>query len=133
MGDLSAYPLDGPVPEPEDAQVRSIAKNLLALARRDNLTIRQLYTQVAAGFGTRVVIGTPRTLLMRWSNGSGQARRTGSISVHLCFLSRLDDFVRLVVPELRRRGMFRHEYEGTTLRQNLGLPMPRNRYATAAM
>ncbi|NYT33244.1 LLM class flavin-dependent oxidoreductase [Rhizobium sp. WYCCWR 11128] len=41
----------------------------------------------------------------------------------------LDDFVRLVLPELRRRGLFREEYEGKTLRENLGLSMPVNRFA----
>ena len=45
--------------------------------------------------------------------------------------SALDDFVDLVVPELRRRGLFREEYEGTTLRQNLGLSMPSNRYTAS--
>jgi hypothetical protein len=40
----------------------------------------------------------------------------------------LDDFVELVVPELQRRGLFRREYEGATLRENLGLPRPQNRF-----
>jgi hypothetical protein len=40
----------------------------------------------------------------------------------------LDDFVERVVPELQRRGLFRREYEGTTLRENLGLPRPANRF-----
>ena len=42
-----------------------------------------------------------------------------------------EDFVEMVVPELRRRGLFRSEYEGRTLRENLGLPRPRSRYVTA--
>jgi hypothetical protein len=42
----------------------------------------------------------------------------------------LADFIELVVPELRRRGLFRHEYEGTTLRENLGLKRPSNRFTT---
>jgi hypothetical protein len=40
----------------------------------------------------------------------------------------LDDFVDKVVPELQRRGLFRHEYQGRTLRENLGLPRPVNRF-----
>ena len=44
----------------------------------------------------------------------------------------LDDFVELVIPELRRRGLFRTEYEGRTLRENLGLPRPTNQFSTAA-
>ena len=43
-----------------------------------------------------------------------------------------EDMVRLVVPELQRRGIFRTEYEGATLRENLGLKVPENRYARAA-
>ena len=41
----------------------------------------------------------------------------------------LDDFVQLVIPELQRRGLFRTAYEGRTLRENLGLPWPRHRFA----
>jgi len=40
----------------------------------------------------------------------------------------LDDFVDKVVPELQQRGIFRKEYEGGTLRENLGLPRPKNRF-----
>jgi hypothetical protein len=40
----------------------------------------------------------------------------------------LDDFVDKVVPELQRRGLFRTEYEGVTLRENLGLPRPENQF-----
>ena len=40
----------------------------------------------------------------------------------------LDDFVDMVVPELQSRGIFRREYEGRTLRENLGLPRPKNRF-----
>ncbi len=129
MGDLSGYPLDGPVPEPVDAQVRSIAKNLLTLARRDNLTIRQLYTQVAAGFGTRVVIGTAVDIVDEMEDWVSRDAADGfNICPPVLPLS-LDDFVQLVLPELRRRRMFRDEYEGTTLRASLGLPMPRSRFA----
>jgi FMN-dependent oxidoreductase (nitrilotriacetate monooxygenase family) len=124
MGDLSAYPLDGLVPEPENAQVLSIARNLLALARRDNLTIRQLYTQVAAGFGTRVVIGTPADIVDEMEHWVSQGAADGFNLCPPVLPTSLNDFVQLVLPELRRRGMFRHEYEGETLRQNLGLAMP---------
>jgi alkanesulfonate monooxygenase len=43
----------------------------------------------------------------------------------------LERFIRLVVPELRRRGLFRREYEGHTLRENLGLARPANRFFPA--
>jgi FMN-dependent oxidoreductase (nitrilotriacetate monooxygenase family) len=127
MGDLSGYPLDGPVPEPTDAQVRSVARNLLALARRDNLTIRQLYTHVAAGFGTRVVIGTAADIADEMEAWVSQGAADGFNICPAVLPPSLDDFVELVLPELRRRKMFREEYEGATLRQNLGLPPPRSR------
>lgn len=129
MGDLSGYPLDGPVPEPVNPEVRSMARGLLTLAARDKLTIRQLYTQVAAGFGTRIVIGTPAQIvddMEAWLNAGA------ADGFNICpplLPAGLDDFATLVIPELHRRGLFRTQYEGKTLRQNLGLPMPRSRYA----
>ena len=132
MGDLSGYDIDGPVPEPTNPAVRSIAKNLLSLAARDNLTIRQLYTTVAAGFGTRVVIGTAAQVvddMQEWIDAGA------ADGFNLCppiLPGGLDDFVEFVIPELRRRGLFRTEYEAPTLRGNLGLPTPRSRYDTAA-
>lgn len=129
MGDLSDYPLDGPVPEPTDAQVRSIAHNLLALARRNNLTIRQLYTQTAAGFGSRIVIGTASQIADEMEHWIDQGAADGFNICPPALPIGLDDFATLVIPELQRRRLFRTEYEGTTLRENLGLPMPRNRYA----
>jgi len=128
MGDLSGFPLDGPVPEPVDAQVRSIAKNLLALARRDNLTIRQLYTHVAAGFGTRVVVGTAADIVDEMEEWLREDAADGFNVCPPVLPMSLDDFARLVLPELRRRGLFRSEYEGSTLRENLGLRTPKNRY-----
>lgn len=133
MGDLSGHDLDGPVPEPSNPQVRSMAKNLLALAERDKLTIRQLYTTIAAGFGTRVVIGTAAQVvddMQEWLEAGA------ADGFNLCppiLPGGLDDFVELVIPELRRRGLFRTEYERETLRGNLGLQAPRSRYDSAAI
>ena len=129
MGDLSGYDVDGPVPEPTNPQVRSIAKNLLALAKRDNLTIRQLYTQIAAGFGSRILVGTPAQMVDEMEAWVQAGAADGFNICPAVLPAGLDDFAALVLPELRRRGLFRTEYEGTTLRQNLGLEMPVSRYA----
>lgn len=131
MGDLSGYPLDGPVPEPTDPQI-SLAQNLLKLARRDNLTIRQLYTHVAAGFGLRVAVGTAADIVDEMEDWVNQGAADGFNICPPVLPISLDDFNELVMPELRRRGMFRSEYEGRTLRENLGLPAPRNRYSPEA-
>jgi FMN-dependent oxidoreductase (nitrilotriacetate monooxygenase family) len=129
MGDLSGYPVDGPVPEPNNPELRSLAKNLLGTARRDNLTIRQLYTQVAAGFGLRVFVGTAADLVDEMEAWVSEGAADGfNICPPVLPLS-LDEFNELVIPELCRRRMFRSEYEGRTLRDNLGLPMPSNRYS----
>jgi FMN-dependent oxidoreductase (nitrilotriacetate monooxygenase family) len=131
FGDLSAYPLDGPVPEPVDPKVRSMAQSLLELARRDRLTIRQLYLIVSAGFGGRVMVGSAKQIaddMEEWFT-TGAADGFNICPTHLPGGG--EDFVALVVPELQRRGLFRTEYEGTTLRQNLGLEEPENRYTKA--
>ncbi len=132
MGDLSAYPIDGPVPEPENPVVKSMAKNLLALARRENLTIRQLYTTIAAGFGGRILVGTPKDIV---DDMQGWVEADAADGFNLCppvLPLGLDEFVELVLPELRARGMFRTEYAGPTLRENLGLTPPVNRYVGEA-
>lgn len=133
MGDLSAYPLDGPVPEPTDPRVRSMAKGLLEMSRRDDLSIRQLYERIAAGNGGRVIVGTPSEIaddLETWFQ-SGAADGFNICPSHLP--GGLTDFAELVVPELQSRGLFRTEYEGSTLRENLGLPPQVNRHEVPPM
>jgi FMN-dependent oxidoreductase (nitrilotriacetate monooxygenase family) len=128
MGDLSGYPIDGPVPEPVDPEMRSRAHILLDLARRENLTIRQLYLAASAGRGHRSVIGSPAQIvdaMEAWID-AGAADGFNIIPTHLP--GGIEDFVELVVPELQRRGLYRTAYEGPTMRENLGLPRPKNRY-----
>ncbi len=131
MGDLSEYPLDGPVPEPKDPELRSRANLMLEMARRNNLTIRQLYLTVSSGRGHRSVIGTPAQIadtMQEWI----EARAADGFNIIPTHLPNgIEDFVELVVPELQRRGLYRTEYEGRTLRENLGVPIPVNRYAAA--
>ena len=131
MGDLSEYPVDGPVPEPKDPELRSRAMLMLDMARRDNLTIRQLYLAMSSGRGHRTVIGTASQVadtIEEWVE-AGAADGFNIIPSHLP--NGIDDFVAMVVPELQRRGRYRTEYEGRTLRENLGLPIPENRYTAA--
>lgn len=132
FGDLSDQPLDGPVPEPVNAPVRSIAYNEWHHAQRENMSIRQLYQRKAAGSGGLMLIGTATDVadvLEGWI-AEGAADGFNLTPTHLPH--GITDFVDMVVPELQRRGSFRTEYEGTTLRQNLGLPPQVNRHAVAA-
>jgi FMN-dependent oxidoreductase (nitrilotriacetate monooxygenase family) len=128
--DLSTYPLDGPVPDPApDVEQKGRVKVMVDLARRENLTIRQLYKRVYGQRGHRVVIGTPAEVadaLELWYRGGAA---DGFNILPLTFPRGLDDIVDLLIPELQRRGLFRTEYEGKTLRENLGLPYPDNRWA----
>jgi alkanesulfonate monooxygenase len=129
MGDLSGYPIDGPVPEPIDPEMRSRAAVLLETARRENLTIRQLYLAASAGRGHRNVIGTAGQIvdaMEQWVD-AGAADGFNIIPTHLP--GGIEDFVEMVVPEMQRRGRLRKDYQGTTLRENLGLPRPRSGYA----
>jgi FMN-dependent oxidoreductase (nitrilotriacetate monooxygenase family) len=133
LGDLSAYPVDGPVPEPPaDVRLRSIALGLVDMARRDKMSIRQLYEFMMAGNSGRVLVGTPTQIaddMQSWFDEGG-ADGFNICPSHLP--GGLQDFADLVVPELQRRGLFRTEYEGTTLRENLGLDRHVNRYQSTA-
>ena len=130
FGDLSGYPLDGPVPLDKlgPAELRSISAQLLARVRRQNPTIRELYQEVA-GMGGFCLIGTAPDIadvMQEWFENDG-CDGFNITPTHLP--GGCEDFVEMVTPELQRRGLFRKEYQGRTLRENLGLKRPMNRYA----
>ncbi|MBD9415586.1 LLM class flavin-dependent oxidoreductase [Pseudomonas sp. PDM16] len=128
--DLSQYPLDGPLPElPESNAMKSRQALFIELARRENLTIRQLYLRAASARGHNTVIGTPLEVADVLEEWFTQGAADGFNIMPPFLPEGLDDFVDLVVPELQRRGLFRREYEGRTLRDNLGLARPASRYA----
>ncbi len=132
--DLSQYDIDGPLPDavPETNAGKSRQSLLLDLARRENLTIRQLYLRIAGARGHWQVVGTPQHIADQLEERF-EARGADGFNVMAPIMpGGLKDFIDLVVPELRRRGLFRTEYEGATLRENLGLKRPANRFADAA-
>ena len=127
--DASAFDLDGPLPDiPESNASKSARQRLVDKAMREKLTVRQLAQIVGGSFGTLEMIGTPQTIadtMEAWLATEG----CDGFNVMFPYLpAGLDDVVDRLVPELQRRGLFRREYEGKTLRQNLGLPRPRNRH-----
>ncbi|TAL98134.1 MAG: LLM class flavin-dependent oxidoreductase [Paraburkholderia sp.] len=126
---LSSYPVDGPLPElPETNGGKSRQRLLFDLARRENLTIRDLYLRIAGARGHQQVVGTPESIadqLQQWFEEEGA---DGFNIMSPWLPGGLSDFAELVVPELQRRGLFRTEYEGRTLRENLDLPRPQNRH-----
>lgn len=131
--DLSGYPIDGPIPElPETNGGKSRQKLLTDLAHRENLSIRQLYLAIAGARGHRTILGTPEQIADQLEDWFVNGGADGFNIMPPYLPGGLDDFVDLVVPELQRRGLFRTEYEGSTLRENLGLPRPENQFTKTA-
>jgi FMN-dependent oxidoreductase (nitrilotriacetate monooxygenase family) len=132
--DLSKWDLDAPppyIPEPPPGQ-NSRAHVVLELARRDKLTVRQLYEYLAGARGHWVVVGTPQTIADKMQEWFENGAADGFNVMPPVLPESLNDFVELVIPELQRRGLFRTEYEGSTLRENLGLDRPANQFTVKA-
>jgi FMN-dependent oxidoreductase (nitrilotriacetate monooxygenase family) len=126
--DASKFDLDGPLPEiPESNASKSGRERVIARARRDNLTVRQL-AQISGSYGGLAMVGTPKTIVDQMEEFFFGGACDGFNIMFPYVPGGLDDFVDRVVPELQRRGLFRREYEGRTLRENLGLPRPENRF-----
>ena len=126
--DASKFDLDGPLPDiPETNQSKSGRQRVIDRARRDNLTVRQL-AQIAGSYGGLSIVGTPAQIADEMAEWLFTDACDGFNIMFPYVPGGLDDFVDLVVPELQRRGLFRRDYEGTTLRDHLGLPRPQNRF-----
>jgi FMN-dependent oxidoreductase (nitrilotriacetate monooxygenase family) len=126
--DVSSFDPDGPLPEiPQTNASKSARERVIALAQQENLTIRQLAQRVGSYSGLAFV-GTPQTIaddMEQWLTEEG----SDGFNIMFPFVPEgLNDFVDKVVPELQQRGIFRQEYEGKTLRENLGLARPANRF-----
>jgi alkanesulfonate monooxygenase SsuD/methylene tetrahydromethanopterin reductase-like flavin-dependent oxidoreductase (luciferase family) len=129
LGDLSGYPIDGPVPEVDvEPQVRSSYERVMKRVRANNWTIRQLCEQLA-GAGGFCVIGTASDIADVMEEWIDAEACDGFNITPATLPGGAEDFVEMVVPELRRRGLFRREYEGRTLRENLGLRPATSRYS----
>ena len=120
--DISGYPMDGPVPEikPTATGHQTFSQTILELARREKMTLRDLYNVTAAARGHWVIYGTPKRIADTMEEWFLAERADGFVVMPAYFPRAFDDFVDQVVPELQRRGLFRTEYAGTTLRDHLG-------------
>ncbi len=130
--DVSGFDPDGPLPEiPPTNASQSARERIVSAAKREGLTIRQLAAR-AGSYGGTAFVGTPATIadeMEQWL----ETNACDGFNIMFPFLpDGLDDFVDKVIPELQARGLFRREYEGATLRENLGLARPANRFFDAA-
>jgi alkanesulfonate monooxygenase SsuD/methylene tetrahydromethanopterin reductase-like flavin-dependent oxidoreductase (luciferase family) len=127
--DLTGYDIDGPVPIVEQKGQPSRSQLLSETARKEGLTIRQLYQRIAGGRGHFQMVGSPKDVVDLMEDWFSTGAADGFNIICPFFPNSLEEFNALVVPELQRRGLYRTAYEGTTLRENLGLPRPTSRYA----
>ena len=126
--DARAFDLDAPLPDiPETNQSQSGRQRVLERARRENLTVRQLAVALG-GYGGLSFTGSAKTIADEMQHWLESEACDGFNIMFPTIPGGVEDFVRWVVPELQRRGIFRREYGGTTLRDHLGLPRPKNQF-----
>ncbi|OAP56565.1 alkanesulfonate monooxygenase [Fonsecaea erecta] len=127
--DASKFDPDGPLPAdlPESNASKTSHAGVLKVAAEEGLSVRQL-AQRQGGYSGLAFVGTPEGIadsMQQWLDEEA----CDGFTVVLPFLPQgLDDVTQLLVPELQRRGIFRKDYKGTTLREHLGLPRPKNRF-----
>lgn len=128
--DLSGYPLDGPlprnIPDPVSASngMKSRVKLLLEMAYEDNLSILELGRKILSTRGHMLFVGTPEKLADLMEEWFESYACDGFNIMPPVLPGDLEDFVNLAIPVLQKRGLFRTEYTGTTLREHLGLERP---------
>lgn len=129
--DASGFDPDAPLPDEVDLPETNASKTgragVLALAKEEGLSVRQL-AQRYGGYAGLAFVGTPETIAEEMGIWLEEEGADGFTVVFPYLPQGLDDVCGRLVPELQRRGLFRSEYEGTTLREHLGLPRPKNRF-----
>ena len=130
--DFTQFELDGPFPDLGDHGRNgweSTTDRLKEMARRENLTLRQVALRVTTP--RHNFIGTPiqvADIMQSWlEEGAADGFMVNNSVLPVGFT----DFLEMVVPILKERGIFRTEYEADTLHGNLGLPIPANRHTGA--
>ncbi|WP_298865424.1 LLM class flavin-dependent oxidoreductase [uncultured Microbacterium sp.] len=131
--DFTVHDLDAPFPDVLHLAQRSFrtnAEHIVAFAKKDSLTLRQVVERLSA-FHPSPFVGSPTTVadrLQEWF----EAGAVDGFNVYVAQPAQFRRLLRDVIPILQARGLHRTEYEGTTLREHLGLPVPQNRHTTAA-
>jgi N-acetyl-S-(2-succino)cysteine monooxygenase len=132
--DLSRYPLDEPFPGdlPDSNGGKSRAALIAEMAEREGLTLRQVYLKIAGARGHWTIVGTPADIADQMVERFRKRGADGFNIMPASLPTSLNEFVELVVPELQRRGLFRRDYGGQTLREHLGLQRPAHPASVAA-
>ncbi|MDB5414541.1 MAG: xenobiotic compound DszA family monooxygenase [Rubritepida sp.] len=127
---MSGYPLDGPMPalDAEHLGPTAIGKSIVAMALAEGLTVRETYKRVLPQMAGNLFKGNAIQVADKMEDWYRGQACDGFMIAAPVVPTGMERFIRLVVPELQRRGLFRTEYEGRTLRENLGLARPENRF-----
>ena len=126
--DASQFDPDGPLPDvPETNASKSGQERVKKLAREESLTVRQLAGRLG-GYSGNAFVGTAKTVAEEMETWVMEGGSDGFNVMFPYLPAGLDDFVGKVVPDFQRRGVHRTACEGATLRENLGLPRPSNRF-----
>ena len=132
--DLSEHDFEGPIPDFNGQQIDGTNPNIRAsivkgiVETKGLTTLRELYNNIAGARGHREIIGTPTQVADQLQEWFENEAADGFNIMAPTFPQGFNDIVELVIPELQRRGIFKTEYAGTTLRENLGLKRPVNPY-----
>ncbi len=129
--DASGFDPDGPLPTelPETNASKTARDAVVKLSKTEGLTVRQL-AQRYGGYSGLAFVGSPESIAEDMNTWLNEEACDGFTCVFPYLPQGLDDVADRLVPELQRRGIFHRDYEGTTLRENLGLPRPPNRFFT---
>ncbi len=129
--DLSRHPLDGPFPDLRDVITGSKGRfqRVIADALERGATVAEVGAAYVESLSFAVAAGSPKTVADTLERWVAEEAADGFVLMPPYLPGGVDDFLTLVVPELQRRGLFRREYEGTNLRDHLGLDRPASRYA----
>ena len=131
--DFSPYDLDAPMPDiPANNATKGAALQVVEFARAENLSLREVALRIASSRHLSVLRGSPERIADQLEQWFAAGACDGFNIMPAYLPGAFTDFATLVIPELQRRGLFQTEYQGHTLRQNLGLPRPPSRYAAGS-
>ena len=127
--DLSGYPPGDQLPEiPLTNGGQWVQQQIIAMARKEKLSIGELARRVTVSRASFAMAGTPEQIADMCESWFTERGADGLSLAPNYLPGALEDFVDQVVPILQKRGLFRTDYEGATLRENLGLARPPNTF-----